>query len=148
MLANIRQLRAMNSQQLWILTRTTILLPIITLALKFFSFNRVSQMLSQQSLMKSNNPDDLATAQMTASLVYRVANKLPLPSTCLARSMILSYILQSQHIRNEIVIGVQKSPESAFTAHAWVQVNETPLQQPSDVEAEYARLYTRPKSDM
>lgn len=127
MLAKMRYLREMNSQQLWILVQATILLPVTALALKFLSFSRVSQMLSRQSLVKSSNHGDLVTAQMTASLVYRVANKLPVHSTCLSRSLVLSYILQSQHILNEIVIGVQKSPELAFTAHAWVQVNESPL---------------------
>lgn len=144
MIANIRRLQTMNSQQLWILVQATILLPVTVVALKLFSFNRISQVLSRRSPVTSNNQDNLATAQMTASLVYRVANKLPIYSTCLVRSLVLSYILQSQHILNEIVIGVQKSPESAFTAHAWVQVDEIPLQQSSDVEAEYTRLYITP----
>jgi hypothetical protein len=141
MLANLRYFREMNSQQLWILVQATILLPLTALALRFLSFSRISQMLSRQ-LVNSNDGEDLATAQMTASLVYRVANKLPVHSTCLSRSLVLSYILQSQHILNEIVIGVQKSPASPLTAHAWVQVDEIPLQQRSDVKAEYTRLYT------
>ena len=138
----MRYLQTMDLQQLWILAQATILLPVTVIALKLISFNRISQVLSRRSSVTSNNRDNLTTAKMTASLVYRVANNLPVHSTCLARSVVLSYILQSQNIPSEIVIGVQKSPDLAFSAHAWVQVDEIPLQQSSDVGAEYTRLYS------
>jgi Transglutaminase-like superfamily len=67
----------------------------------------------------------LATARRLERIVRRTLRPLPADSRCLVRSVVLAALLARRGIFSSLVIGVHLSP--SFEAHAWVEVNGTPV---------------------
>ena len=65
-------------------------------------------------------PGDLARAAMVAALVPRIAYRLPWRSDCLIQAMAAQNWLSREGIAANISIGIDKSPEKGFEAHAWL----------------------------
>ena len=68
--------------------------------------------------------------------VTRVLGYLPTDNRCLMRSLVITAMLARRGVFAKVVIGARPSP--SFAAHAWVEVNGTPLL-PGD-DASYARF--------
>jgi hypothetical protein len=75
----------------------------------------------------------------TIDLVSRAINYAcvwyPKRVLCLQRSFVTTYLLRHQGVAAEMVLGAQKLP---FKAHAWVEVEGRPVNERSDVQANYA----------
>lgn len=59
----------------------------------------------------------------------------PKTALCLQRSFVTTYMLRSQGVAAQMVLGAQKLP---FHAHAWVEVDGQPIDEGSNVQAAYA----------
>ncbi|MDX2437132.1 MAG: lasso peptide biosynthesis B2 protein, partial [Acidobacteriota bacterium] len=71
-------------------------------------------------------------ARSTAPLEGGAANFSPFPSTCLSKSLVLWSLLLRSGTDAEIRIGVFKDSDD-FAAHAWVEVDGTPVNDTADV---------------
>lgn len=84
------------------------------------------------------DPDGLRVLRslLFGRAVTRVLTLLPTDSRCLMRALVLTGMLARRGVFTKIVIGVRPSP--GFAAHAWVEVEGTPLV-PGD-DSNYRRL--------
>ncbi len=78
----------------------------------------------------------------TAALVCAVAGRLPLRSTCLARSLFVQWLLRRQGTSSDVNVGVRFSGGS-LEAHAWVECDGQPLCEMPDVRSRY-HAFTEP----
>lgn len=69
--------------------------------------------------------EELVTAARLGQAVQRLLHHMPFDSRCLARSLVLSCLLDRREIPSVLVIGVRASPQ--FAAHAWVETAGVPL---------------------
>lgn len=68
---------------------------------------------------------DRGEAVRLTGAVVRVLRLLPTDSRCLVRSLVVLALLAERGTAVELVIGVL--PGTAFAAHAWVELDGTPL---------------------
>jgi len=80
--------------------------------------------------------DSLEQARSLGWVVARVLAYVPGDTRCLVRSLVLTRLLASRGIEAKLVIGARTTPE--FLAHAWVELNGTPVLDPGD--GSYGRL--------
>jgi hypothetical protein len=59
----------------------------------------------------------------------------PKQALCLQRSFTTTYLLRREGIAAQMVLGAQKIP---FKAHAWVEVNGSPINERTNVQTTYA----------
>ena len=81
-------------------------------------------------------PQQLLEGARLGSVVGRVLGPLPVESRCLMRSLVLTQLLARRDIPSRLVIGVR--PGAAFGAHAWVELDGTPVLPPGGDE--FSRL--------
>ena len=81
----------------------------------------------------------VADGRRLASAVVRTLRPLPRGSRCLTRSLVLVSLLARRGVEGNLVIAVQPSAEPSFDAHAWVEVDGSPLLAPA---LDYGRLVT------
>jgi hypothetical protein len=74
----------------------------------------------------------LARAQSVARLVGMAAVALPGNFTCLHRSLVTWRLLEREGIPCQIQLGVARAGDGPFEAHAWVECQGVPLNEPSD----------------
>jgi hypothetical protein len=117
-----------------------LLLPLLAIRLKLLGFTPLARIPKPKSGLASPSPSTLAKAEKIASIVYRTANHLPFHSSCLVRSLALWRILQNHHIASELVIGVGKSADMQFAAHAWVEYQGVALAERQDIDTLYSRI--------
>jgi hypothetical protein len=77
-------------------------------------------------------------ADAIAMLVDRAAAVNPFNSTCLHRSLVLSRLLRTRGIANDLRIGVRRDETGGVAAHAWVEVNGVPLNDRPEVHQRFA----------
>ena len=81
----------------------------------------------------------LALGVRLARITLRVLHPLPLDARCLTQSVVLCALLAHRDVRADVVLGV--TPDVAFGAHAWVELDGRPLTPPGDAAAgELTRL--------
>ena len=120
-------------RRLWL--QAWLLLPLLVVALRLFSFRRVQAALLAPA---GGSPrHDLPAAQAVAGLVHGAAHWGPIPAACLARSLTLCRLLRGQNLAADLRIGMARSG-GHFTAHAWVEHGGVALNDGPDVAARYA----------
>ena len=123
--------------------RASALLPWIALNLRLRGF-RATQANLQKRIPAASSGMLLAdsaelgkqvslTARMVRSAAYR---SLGTP-TCLEKSLALWWLLGRQGIASNVRIGVRKGGEK-FEAHAWVECDGVPVNEPEEVHKHYA----------
>jgi len=109
------------------------LLPWISFSLKFFGYLRTRNFLSRRTAnieLHQANAAELTRAERSAQLLSIAGRHGFISATCLRQSVLLEYWLKRQGLAAEIKIGVRKEAD-LFDAHAWVELNGTPLAQHS-----------------
>lgn len=107
-----------------VLLRCAFLLPMASLALRCVPLHRLrAWALGDQC----RNDQDIALAQRLGELVTIAGGRLPLASTCLARSLVLARLLRSRGLQAELRVGVKAPAGSLLDAHAWVEHGGTAL---------------------
>ena len=122
--------------------RASALLPWIALNLRLRGFRATQTNLNKriqatQCRVLPANSAELArrislTARMVRSAAYRSLTTL----TCLEKSLALWWLLDKQGIASNVRIGVRKSGEK-FEAHAWVECDGMPLNEPEELHEHY-----------
>ena len=116
------------------MVKSWFMLPGVWFALRLLPLRRVLTLLRPKNRpnQRSHNPDPTASSRSTARLVGVAAHFSPFPNTCLSSSLVLWSLLGRSGTEAEIRIGVLKDSDS-FAAHAWVEVDGTPINDAADV---------------
>ena len=83
--------------------------------------------------------DSLEDGRRLGRAVVRTLALLPRGSRCLTRSLVLVSLLARRGVSVDLVIAVQPSADPSLDAHAWVEVDGSPLLAPA---LDYGRLVT------
>jgi hypothetical protein len=124
--------------------RSVVFLPLVGASLRLRGYKKTQGWLqSKLDRLKAAvlQPEDIAPRlEMTCRMVRAAEHYSPLPSSCLDRSLLLWYLLQSQGIAADLRIGVRKSDER-FEAHAWVERDGIALNQIDGLHRHYAPFH-------
>ena len=121
--------------------RAVLLLAMVRGMLRLRGYKKTQQWL-QKKLHHRPGPvpqtqDVVSQLEMSCRMVRAAECYSPGQVTCLEESLLLWYLLQSQHISVSIRIGVRKQAEK-FEAHAWVERNGVALNQHEEQHRHYA----------
>lgn len=117
----------------------------ITAVLKLTSYQGLKRTLARAVPLRSPRSPAAEVAAVTSRMVSIGANRSPLPSTCLSRSLTLWLLLRLRRIDSEVCLGVRRDG-GAFDAHAWVELLGSPLNDTSDVGERFATVHpTHPR---
>jgi hypothetical protein len=113
------------------------LLPAVRVGLRTLGLRRVQAVLGRRLRPERTADSDgkLWRARRTAGLVAVAVRYAG--GTCLARSIVLSCLLERQGIAAQVRIGVRKG-EQGFEAHAWVEAGGTILNDGQDVAERFS----------
>jgi len=147
LLRKISRFQALHAAERQVFLSAMVLLPAVSLRMKFFSIKSTLTWLSRQIPLRANGilegERDLAQARRTAGLVRQAIYNSPIKGECLSQSLVLWHLLSCQGIESEVRIGVQKEEERLplvaenFNAHAWVEYQGEVLNDQPDVGQRY-----------
>jgi hypothetical protein len=133
------KLRSLQPAGRRILIAAVLLVPVTGLGLRLFDFRRVHSGMSwlgRRSARKAPQ-DAWRYARRAGRLVSYLGQNGPFPGNCLSRSLVLWYLLRRAGIQGELRIGVRRE-DGQFTAHAWVEYQDCPLNAHERVRERYA----------
>jgi hypothetical protein len=133
-LAGFSKFLTFSSAERRLLLTSAFLLPILAAAVRVVGLVRVLGWVARES-GETRRPD--TEAPTLAALVNAAANHLPIACSCLTRSLLLDWMLRRRGFASELRIGVRLVHDS-LQAHAWVQLNGTPLNDTPDVAERFA----------
>jgi hypothetical protein len=134
-----RRFSALERQVQKVFLRALVLLPMITWSLKWRGFRATQASLT---LALSNARLEFGTAAVntnasaTARMVEAADRHGLVHPSCLVKSLTLWWLLARQGIPSQLRIGVRKEVER-FEAHAWVDCDGTPLNEPDEHHQHY-----------
>ena len=113
-----------------------VLLPIFWIGLRVLSWHRVLVWLDRSAIFwrTHHSINDWATIGALANIAGK---HVPFGSTCLTRSLALTWLLRRHSVSCELRIGV-RFVQGNFEAHAWVEHEGTPINDTNDVTARFA----------
>lgn len=139
----LSQWRALLPWERGLLVRAAVLLPLIWLGLRLFSFKRM-QSFAHSGTRPSCSPR-LPAGQQAADYAQRCAELVAIAArhgfyraNCLPHSLVLCRILRKQGLEARLMIGVQPG-QRPFQAHAWVELEEKPVGQLTDEWLPFAK---------
>lgn len=107
--------------------------PMTRVAIHFWGFNRVHEVVwrnvsSRPEQTEAINTDEIVTL---TSLMNAAANRSPIYTSCLHRSLAFWWLLNRRGVTSELRIGVYKQA-GKLQAHAWLEKDGTPLSDSRD----------------
>jgi hypothetical protein len=140
--ADRRALGALSPREWCLLGLSALLLPCAGVALRVAGYTRVEAWARRMPMpMPRRRPDDgprLAAA--TARMVTVAADRLPVTSRCLSRSLVLWTLLRAQGVDGELRFGARRDA-GELKFHAWVEYGGRPLNDAADVGARFTTLH-------
>lgn len=112
-----------------LLLLSAFVLPVIVVALRMSGLPRVLAMWGGTARKNAGSRDSL-DVEAIASIVSMAANTLPFGVTCLARSVLLQWLLKREGRDGQLRIGVRRPDGGGLTAHAWVECDGVPVGDP------------------
>jgi len=109
----------------------------VDLSLRVLGYRRTRGLLRGRSDSTARDPGraiarvSRAVDAATRRHVYRM--------TCLRRSLVMQHELRRAGVETELLLGVRRSGES-LEAHAWLEVDGTPVREREDPRAQYEPL--------
>lgn len=135
-----RKLRDLDRNEWRWLISAYVMLPVVAYRVRRRGFRACQAWLS---LKHAPLPTaDCIDPEKVARMVRAAANHHWFKSDCLPQSLWLWRCLQRCGIPCEIRLGVTEKHADRMSAHAWVEVAGRPLNEPFDVDAQYARFQT------
>jgi hypothetical protein len=135
----IQRFRALKAPAQGLFLRASVLLPLVSISLKWRGFQQTKALLERFLLASSGseNSDAQARAALTARMVaaagyYGIGNP-----NCLSVSLALWWLLARQGIASDLRVGVRKEGEK-FEAHAWVECAGVTLTEPEAKHQDFA----------
>ena len=122
-LATFSKFIAFSRAERRLLLASAFLLPLLAASVRVFGLARVMGWLACQPA-ETRQSDTEAPA--LAALVDAAAHHLPMACSCLTRSLLLDWMLRRRGFASELRIGVRLVGGN-LQAHAWVQLDGTPL---------------------
>jgi len=126
MVSDFRKLKALNALEWRALAWALILLPLLRISLKFWSFQSVFSTLGKTAPLPAvqRAPEGETLPQLEVSSVARMvnvaANRGPVKARCLPRSMAAWWLLRRRGMDCELKLGVAPR-DASIQAHAWVE---------------------------
>jgi hypothetical protein len=120
--------------------RAMFLLPLVSLSLHWRGFLATQGSLQRLLSMADTERGSALPperAALTAHLVNSADRHGLIHSSCLAKSLTLWWLLESQGIESRLRIGIRKEKEM-FEAHAWVERHGIALNEPEEHHRHYA----------
>jgi len=112
------------------------MLPLLSLSLRFRGFLKTRTFL-QNHLSSANHLPGSPDPALTVRMVRAAVRHSWTHPTCLQESLALWWLLGRQGIASELRVGVRKQG-SKFEAHAWVEHDRVPLNEPQAMHEHYA----------
>jgi Transglutaminase-like superfamily len=139
----IRQYSALKGPARGLFLRATLLLPVISLSLKWVGFRKTKASLQHFLSVRygSQSADAQARALLTAQMVRAAGSHGIGNRNCLKESIAVWWLLAREAIASELHLGVHKDGEK-FEAHAWVECGGTPLNDPDTKLPDFAAFDT------
>ncbi len=134
----LRRFKALERPARGLFLRASLLLPLISLSLRWRGF-RSTQSFLQKFLSNPRNPtgDSVQVRTVLTERMVRAASRRTWPrASCLEESLTLWWLLGRQGIGTELRVGVRKEREK-FEAHAWVEHNGAALNEPAAQHLHY-----------
>jgi hypothetical protein len=142
----LRRFSALEPGARGLFLRAFALLPLISLSLRARGF-RATQFTLQKYVSRSRAVPAAETLSMDKERAARVALSARMVrsatyrsfgyATCLEKSLALWWLLGRQGIPSTVRIGTRKTG-GKFEAHAWVECNGVPLNEPAEPHSHYA----------
>lgn len=106
------------------LLMSLVLLPLIDVSLQRVGYKRTLLWLSRHvepARANINSFDSTDVALKIARMVSLAGRRSPWRTTCLRQALALWFLLALRGVATELRLGVEKSIEGDFAAHAWVE---------------------------
>jgi Transglutaminase-like superfamily len=146
----LRRFRGLEPAARGLFVRASLALPLVALSLRVRGFRATHRSLQNlipaagrisdhQLSNDASSGGDLSDgrAMLTAGMVTAAARRSPVQAGCLERSLTLWWLLKRQGIACHIRIGTRRVGDK-FDAHAWVECEGQPLNEPDDLHKHYA----------
>ena len=143
MLSKLSKFSALSWPERRLLLQAMLLLPLFWAGLRVFGWSRLHLWAARSPVTGNASRPDVEPAGIGA-LINVAAAHLPLPSTCLTRSLLLVWLLGRRGVRSELRIGVRMI-EGGIESHAWVEHEGRPINDTSGTSARFA-VFDRPLS--
>jgi Transglutaminase-like superfamily len=140
----LRRFSALDPAAQSLFLRAMFLLPSVSLSLHWRGFLRTQgslQRLLSMANTERGSPLLPERAALTAHLVNSADRHGWIHSSCLAKSLTLWWLLESQGIESRLRIGIRKENQM-FEAHAWVERDGLALNEPEEHHRHYAAFDT------
>ena len=141
---NHSHVEALKLADAWVLIQALLCFMLVVPGLRIFGFKRVARLLGLSIVQMPNQDivDQECRANRIAYLVSGISIRLPLHSTCLARSLVLWRLLMIRGIHSQVCIGINKRDKNfdSFSAHAWVEYRGRMLIEEIDKENLFGQI--------
>ena len=131
------RLRGLTPGQRGIFLESLALLPLFTLGLRTLGLARMQHIFSGQAVNAPTASMPLQKIEALAQAVTLAAGQFPFPVSCLARSLLLSWLLMRRQVANQLRIGVRLDG-AVLRAHAWVECEGVPVNDSRDIASRFA----------
>ena len=111
----------------------TILQPLASLSLRLFGFNATRSRVERWTDHRDRRvatPEEMAAANRMAELAAIAGLRGPIMTTCLRQALVVHGLLRRRGLDSRLRLGVARE-HAAPDMHAWVELEGTPLAQPS-----------------
>lgn len=107
-----------------LLIKALALLCFVRLGLWFMPLRTLREMVEKiaRRRLSSTTPQDMLMVRKIAASVRRVSRYVPLAS-CLTQALAAQFLLARRGQVSNLLIGVTKTEEGEFKAHAWLEAN-------------------------
>jgi hypothetical protein len=139
----LRRFRSLEPGGRGLFVRAAAVLPLISLSLRVRGFRSTQASLQKRMASAASSrydPSDCAKAArtvLTARMVRSAAYRSLGTPTCLEKSLVLWWLLGRHGIASSLRIGTRKTG-GKFEAHAWVECEGVPLNEPEELHKHYA----------
>lgn len=113
------------------LAQMCVLLPLTWLGLRVLGFRKMLEIAHADTYTTTPDPRILVRARRKAELTRIAANFCLHDGSCLPQALALCWRLRREGGQASVIIGADKKSRD-FSAHAWVELSGSSLDQPSD----------------
>jgi len=135
----LAQFRALSGPERRIFLAALCGLPLLRVGLRLFGLQRVLVALRHRP-RPGATPMSLDEMKRYGDLINRAARQGLFQDSCLTRSVLLCRMLQGKGMEPRLRIGVRLAA-SELEAHAWVEVDDTPVNDRADIAGHYAPFH-------
>lgn len=142
MWARFQRYRALEPQARRLFWSATALLVSIRASLRMRGYGKTQKWLqrraeSHQHVSAREGPASRKYVDLACHMVKSAGYHGEMQASCLEESLALWYLLRVAGLRPKLRIGVRKS-EAKFEAHAWIELDGVPLNEPEQSHKHYA----------